>query len=272
MLFQKNLISLDTPILITSAIKASALLTSLVDTEKRLSLLANSLHLWAAIGVRQIVVCDGSTVDISIELSRFIDCSALSCQIELLGFVNSISHVSRLGKGYGEGEIVKHALAHSKLIAKSDYFVKCTGKLFVANYLSVIKGFRGEFGCSFGGQILLPQYVDTRFYIASKDFFVRNLAEVYISVNDPFGIYLENVYFAVLMHSGLSRWMLGHRPRFVGISGTTGEAYKYEKLYFLRYMITYFIWISTLFRSFLSKISSKARKSLRRCSNLHGQI
>jgi hypothetical protein len=236
MISKNTLISKDTPILITSAIISSAPLTRLEDINQRVSFLAGSLRLWAASGVSQIVVCDGSTTEIASVLSKAIDLHSFSCRIEILGFVNSIEKVKRLGKGYGEGEIVKYAISHSHILSESAYFVKCTGKLFVVNYWNVIKGFRGEFGASSKGFAFLPQIVDTRFYITSKEFFLRKMANSYLSVNDQSGIYLENVYFAVLYNSPDTHWYLATPPIYVGVSGSSGLANSRDYLYPARFL------------------------------------
>lgn len=223
-----------TPVLITSAIKASAPLTKLVDTRERLLLLADSLRLWATSGVSQIVVCDGSTTEIALELNKVINLSEFQCKFEILGFINSTSMVSLLGKGYGEGEIVNYAIKHSKALADSPYFVKCTGRLFVVNYWSVIRCFRGYFGASSSGFAFFPQCVDTRFYIASREFFLRHMANGYLSVNDSIGVHLENVYFAILINSSDTQWLFSTPPRYKGVSGSLAKTYKKDRLYAFR--------------------------------------
>jgi hypothetical protein len=257
MKFRNEPVTADTPVLIVSAIVSSAPLTQLTDTKLRLDYLADSLRLWAASGVRKIVVCDGSTYAIASELANVIDLSALPCNLEVLGFINSVSNVSRFGKGYGEGEIVKYAITHSKLISEADCFVKCTGKLFVVNYWSVVRSFNGEFGAFYGGPLFWPQRVDTRFYIASKKFFLSNMIEAYSSVNDRNGIYLENVYFSVLINAGNFRWILNRPPKYVGVSGSFGRSYEVDKLSFFRLVFAHAFSLALVLRSYTKKIVDK---------------
>ena len=241
------------PLLITSAVKPSAPFVGLSDIQARLEYLADSIRLWKASGVAQIVVCDGSVSDIYSRLSELIDLTAPSCAIEVLGFVNSLADVERFGKGYGEGEIVKYALRHSNLLSQAAYFAKCTGRLYVSNYWDVLSRFDGDFGASFLGLACLPQYLDTRFYVTSKEFFGARLAEAYRSVNDPIGIYLENVYFAVLINSKNVQWVLRTPPRYVGVSGTCGLPYAFDRLYLARLLIANIYWIAQSVKLWLQR-------------------
>jgi hypothetical protein len=249
-----NTITTNTPILITSAIIQSAPLTKLTDKHQRLGLLVDSILLWAESGAQVIVVCDGSTANIAHELSTLLDISRLQCKIEVIGFINSLPEISKLGKGYGEGEIVKYALKHSKALSESDHFIKCTGKLFVTNYLDVIASFRGDFGAYFGESVFWPKYVDTRFYISSIEFFNQYMINAYKSVNDPNWIYLENVYFSVLSNIGSSNWILRVPPKYVGVSGSSGHACTIDKQYAWRLFFSNIYYFVSVLRLFFSKI------------------
>lgn len=256
-----NTITTNTPVLITSAVIQSAPLTKLTDKHQRLGLLVDSILLWAESGAQAIVICDGSTANIAHELSTLLDISRLQCKIEVIGFTNSLPEISKLGKGYGEGEIVKYALEHSKALSESDHFIKCTGKLFVTNYLDVITSFRGDFGAYFGGSAFWPKYVDTRFYISSKEFFNQYMINAYKSVNDLNWIYLENVYFSVLTNIGSSNWILRVPPRYVGVSGSSGQTCKVDKLYVLRLFFSHIYFLASILRpygkSFLNFLVAK---------------
>ncbi len=172
----------------------------------------------------RIVVCENSGYDF--EHSVFADlnekAAAKNTLLEFLSFEGETEGVVKCGKGYGEGEILKYALRHSRLLEDADYFFKLTGRLRVLNIDEIVGA------CSCENDYFLHFFpwwrcLDTRFYGIRKCDFENLLVDEYRKVNDREGISLENCYCEKLMACGVGVKAFGRYPRFAGVSGTTGE-------------------------------------------------
>ncbi len=212
------------PILLTSAITATAPFTTIADPSERVVSTLRALSWWMnSCADGRFVVCDGSGYDLSGDLDAWpaIDRSRL----ELLAFENDRDRVKSQGKGHGEGEIIRHALAHSATLAASPSFAKCTGRLWVENYDACRRLYNGTAGFSHFG-FLRVDAIDTRFFIVQKSFFAEHLLAAYSRCDDAGGVYLENVYQQCLDGIDRKRWMLPVYPKIVGRSGTSGLEYR----------------------------------------------
>jgi hypothetical protein len=146
-----------TTLLITSCVSVSAPYVKLRDTHERLTLSLLSIENWLAICPNiRIVICDGSGYDFT-EICRT---KFPEAKIECLFFINNKEKVAELGKGFGEGEIIDYALDHSKYIEESDFFVKCTSKLWVNNFNELFEYWNGKFLCYLG--INIPCAIKSR--------------------------------------------------------------------------------------------------------------
>jgi hypothetical protein len=211
------------PILLTSAVTATAPFTKITDPSKRAAATVRALSKWMALCKdTDFVLCDGSGYDLTRDLEGWpaIDRS----RIEVLTFENDRDQVGLKGKGHGEGEIIRYALSNSATLKSAASFAKCTGKLWVDNYGSCRKVYNGIAGFSHFGFLKLIA-IDTRFFIVQKDFFEAHLMLSYIWCDDSRGRYLENVYLDSLSGIDRKHWMLPVYPRIRGLSGTSGEEY-----------------------------------------------
>ena len=208
------------PLLITSAIKPVAIYTALQDPDRRLYETVKAIEHWLEMGVTNVVICDGSGFDIENAVKEKLN-STQKVNFEFIVFTNDASSVARLGKGYGEGQIVAKALERSELIREYGAFAKCTGKFWVKNAMPAMTHFESPFKADVFGRLSI-KYVDTRFYLSTVDFYQRWLKDCYLSVNDPLGYWLEHAFLDQLKLSGLNDWIA--RPAFwtEGLSGTKG--------------------------------------------------
>lgn len=217
------------PILLTSAIHVSAPLTALTDTALRLEAHLASLRAWSRTpGVREIVICDGSGFDLDPHVDP-IRRENPEVAIEALSFQNDRDMVARRGKGYGEGEIVAHALQESRLLRGRPAFGKCTGKLWLENFGACLRGWNGQAGFNLWGRTRIDS-IDTRFYLVARSFFDSHLRDRYREVDDPAGHYLEHSYRDGL--SGLSprSYVMWPAPRLQGLSGSSGRGLPRQRL------------------------------------------
>ena len=136
------------------------------------------------------------------------------------------------GKGYGEGEIVNDALKNSVYLNASDYFVKCTAKLWVETFLDCVREWTGTFLCKgyfadvFSFKRTRFEYIDTRFYLVSKSFYSKYLASAYLNVGGERGLSLEHCFRDVILENKFSKILFNMPPVIYGVGGGTGTHYK----------------------------------------------
>lgn len=217
------------PLLLTSCVIVSDHSVNLKDKDARIRLTLESMEKWLAIspGLR-LVVCDGSGYDFSeVVLQHF-----PGAHIECLSFRNDAQKVVIYGKGYGEGEIVNYALAHSAYLKESDYFAKCTAKLWVENFSDCLAGWNGScllkgyFADVFSFKPTRFDYIDTRFYLVSKAFYAKYLAATYLKVHSDRGISLEHCFRDAILEQRLSGVLFSVAPVICGVGGGSGTYYR----------------------------------------------
>jgi hypothetical protein len=215
-------------VLITTAVQASAPFTRLSDPSARLRETEKGLSRWLSQpGVTHVVVCDGSGFDFRPMLRDL--CAGTPVTAESLSFANDAAMVKERGKGWGEGEIVKYALTNSRILDDFSAFAKCTGKLWVPNFSDCLKGFNGTASFDFNGW-LTPKFIDTRFYIAQKDFYSRHLIDAHQKVFDSRGFYLEHAFLHALRDFSPSIYVMFPTPRIRGMSGSMAAPYAQSKM------------------------------------------
>lgn len=217
------------PVLLTSCAIVSDHSVSLKDKDARIGLTLQSIQQWLAIAPDlRLVICDGSNYDFSgVVLERF-----PGSNIECLSFRNDSRMVGIYGKGYGEGEIVNYAIANSAYLRESDYFAKCTAKLWVENFLDCVSEWNGTCLCKgyfadvFSFRRTRFDYIDTRFYLVSKSFYSKYLASAYLNVGGERGLSLEHCFRDVILENKLVRILFNVPPVIHGVGGGTGTYYK----------------------------------------------
>jgi hypothetical protein len=208
------------PILLTSAVRVSAQHTALRDADERLRLTLDSIARWRQTpGIRAVVVCDGSGFDLSPLLPEG---PAGAAPVECLSFQNDIVAVRRQGKGFGEGQIVAHALQHSLHLKQAQVWAKCTAKLWVQNFADCLAGYQGPAAFDIRG-FSQVRSVDSRFYLVDSAFHAQHLAHVHEQVDDDHGWYLEHCLLQALEVLPIQRYVMVPPPRVVGVSGSDGQ-------------------------------------------------
>lgn len=217
-------------LLITSAIdlsKAMAYQVELIDTDIRLTQYIDSIKF--AINhyscISHIVFCDNTNYRFDYtQLTQF--AQAKGKTLEMLSFEGDFDKIEKLGKGFGEGELIKYALMNSKTLNSCDYFYKLTGRLFIKNMDAVIRFTKSPNAFIYYPSILYQNkfdYVNTIFYKVEKNLYLNVLLDSHIYVNDLKYIYLENIFFSKLKYYPLKSF--GIFPIISGQSGSTGLKY-----------------------------------------------
>lgn len=218
------------PLLLTSSVIVHDRGVALKDTGERIRLALESVEEWLRIDPNlPIVLCDGSSFDFTNEVEERFPKALIEC----LSFENNQDMVRSYGRGYGEGEIVRYALHHSKLIAQAGCFAKCSSKLWVENFLQCSKKWNENFLCKgVFSNVFFPlkktelSYIDTRFYISSLNFYRQNLIDAHLSIDKRKGYGLEHSFLVLLNKKKFKRIMFTVSPVISGVGGGTGTYYK----------------------------------------------
>lgn len=217
------------PVLLTSCVTVSDHSVSLKDENTRIQLTIESIEKWLAQSSDlRLVICDGSNFDFSkIIRERF-----PKANIECLFLENNAKLVGLYGKGYGEGEIVNYALHNSAYIRESDFFAKCTAKLWVENFFECLNNWngtflgKGYFANVFSFKEIQFSYIDTRFYLVSKSFYSENLASAYLQLGEGHGLSLEHCFRDVILKNKYKKILFNVPPVICGVGGGAGTYYK----------------------------------------------
>lgn len=217
------------PILITSSARVMDNTVAMKSEIDRVFHTLEALKFWISITPNsKFVICDGSNYN----FSKIIKESLPQASIECLYFMNNTERVKTQGKGYGEGEIIKFAITHSNEINQANCFVKCTGKLWVKNYLDCLKNWNGKFNTSgyfsnsFSKNKSKLEYLDTRFYITDLDFYKETLMNVHVKVGGSEGKSIENLFLEQILIEPKSNFLFGINPVIMGKSGASGNYYR----------------------------------------------
>ncbi len=218
------------PLLLTSCVSPGdgVPYLNLSDFALRREMTLKSLQMWTQCDPNlKIVLCDGSGYDFSSDIEEHL----LGSSIECISFNNSLDLVRQMGKGFGEGEIIKHAIEKSIFLQEANFFAKCTARLYVENFHQCLSHWNEKFICRADIKYLpylksiSLEMIDTRFYVVDKGFFMENLVDVYLSVNDLNNYHLEHVYRDAINATGIENFLLPIVPIIRGISGSSGEDY-----------------------------------------------
>jgi GH43 family beta-xylosidase len=150
--------------------------------------------------------------------------------------MNDASLIEKHGKGYGEGEIIRYALANSVFLRESEWFVKCTAKLWVDNFLTCLKEWNGQFVCKaffadvFSLKATSLEYVDTRFYMVTKDFYVQNFSNLYVHLGLNDGSSIEGEFLKKLLELNIKGYLFRTTPVISGVGGGSGQYYNTSSL------------------------------------------
>ena len=234
---------IENVLLITSTLQPSGKVPflHLRDPNERLFQTLCGLIAWIEeTPLKHFVLCDNSKSS-GLLTDMVAHARTLGKELELIDFSGDAGMAIAKGKGYGEGEIVAYALAHSAMLQNCKSFYKITGRTFIKNFNvlhahnekdPVVFAFGGVRWVNwFLGRLFQFKYlrryekrrrVRTLFYKSSPEFFRRKLIDRYAEVDDHSGRWLENVYYPVCVRHGTSFFQ---RLVIVGMRGTTGENY-----------------------------------------------
>lgn len=231
-------------LLLTSAIDCNkdCPYLSLTNHKERLFQTLCCLIEWAQLPhISHIILCDNSNINYDFNpIEEYLKKHGII--LELLIFQGDFSKVQKYGKGYGEGEIIKYALANSKYLQDDDVsFYKVTSRLFVNNF-SIIQKHLTDVPNAFSrcdykyclflarkvkrklfGQTKLSPSIQTQFYKCNVSFYKQYLLHIFEDVRDYEGYTMEHAFFGALRSQNV--FILKPIPIYTGMSGTSGKIY-----------------------------------------------
>ena len=217
------------PILLTSSVKVMDSSGKLNDPNLRIQYTIESISEWIKIDPSiQIVICDGSGFDFSDVVKNNFPLSKIEC----IFFDNDAEKIRIHGKGYGEGEIIRYALQHSQMLLKSEVFIKCTAKLWVANFDQCLLQWNKQFMCSayfanvFSYKKTTLKFVDTRFYISRKDYYIKHFLSAHTQLGNAVGQSIEDAFLEVIQQKKMKHMLFRVPPVVCGVGGGSGKYYK----------------------------------------------
>lgn len=223
------------PVLLTSCIYIADHAVKLTDPTDRINYTLESIEKWLKIvPYVNLVVCDSSGFD----FSPLVQEKFPHANVECLFFIADRDLVKYHGKGYGEGEIIRHALQNSNYLKHATFFAKCTAKLWVENFNDCLKEWNRNFLCKvtfskvFSIKKTILDHVDTRFYLVSKDFYSKYLLNVHVNLGGTTGMSIEDSFREVILGNNMKAVIFSTPPVIGGVGGGTGKYYniKFTKI------------------------------------------
>ncbi len=209
---------MKTVILLTGCINPNGMpFTQLTNTSERQKQYVDAIHYYLRNTECKIVFCENSNTDISPLFNNKQE------RLEILTF--SGNQNKRLGKGYGEAEIIEYALQHSSFIQDDSIIIKITGRLIICNIHQIIKSQTSKqdfMTCLLHSDL---KFADSRIFSGTVPFYKEFLTNK-DKLNDEKGVFFEHVLASTVLESPLRFIPFIQEPHITGISGTTGELYQ----------------------------------------------
>ena len=210
-------------ILITTAIAPPANTPALrmTDSNMRSITAKAAIYFWVGQGQKRLVICDatGSSVLGPEELATV---RSLGVNIEQLAYRQDVALLAQRGKGFAEGQLINFAVENSQLLRQSEYFFKCTGKLFCRNFAAIGEligrnNIATMFWRLFENSLVDRNLVDARFFYTSVGDFRRLILPAYDQAT-------ESRILEYQLSVGLDSLQRGtsFRPQLSGFSGALG--------------------------------------------------
>jgi hypothetical protein len=207
------------------------------DPTFRLLDYTRALEKWLRVtDIDGIVFCENSGADLT-PLKALTRGATSAPEVEFLSF-HGQDFDPRLGKGFGEMRIIRHALDNSQLMIDSAFVVKVTGRFVVTNIESIVRAIRNTSGvelfCDLRANLTSA---DSRVFCATRGFLNDYLLAYHHVVNDSEGVFFENALARAAhraMADGKRCAGLPHAHRMVGVAGTNGLPVPDGTINFLR--------------------------------------
>ena len=154
------------------------------------------------------------------EISKF--ASEHNAEFELVRISTDIEKTIELGKSYGEADCIEKGILNSRLINGEEYFVKCTGRVFVSNIDKLCSKnqncnkflFRDDMEWCYTVMFQMNVEEYKKYFFASKDI-----------CDESKGIDIEKSFYKIIMDNDIKFKSFRSYPKIDGLCGTTGGSY-----------------------------------------------
>jgi len=215
---------MERPILLTCTVSIQDPNVKISAHDVRLVQYQTAIKNWIRLGAKSIVICENSQERVlNAEIQTIADNNGVT--IEEICFQGDTSLISKMGKGFGEGDIINNAISSSSLIKKYSCFYKITGRLWIDNIKSIDDKVSNMHNTSLFYQVDATK-VDTRFFFSTVGFYNGVLRDTHKGVCDSTGKYLEHCFQAKLCDETNKIRVSVPYPKVIGLSGSTGGSYK----------------------------------------------
>ncbi len=240
-----NKIIKDSILLMTACVNPSSMIfTKLQNSEDRLKQYIEAVRFYLDNYSYKILLVENTEVDLSIYFRKEISENRLEC----LTF-NGNSFDKSLGKGYGEGLIIKYAFENSILLKNYKYIIKISGRHKVLNLQSII--LTSEFFLNSNQKLIVcevepsKKFARSDCYITSIDFYTEYLIKDLHLCNDSNNIWFEHILYNSITKAKNDGFQFLYLPFALdqrGYSGTNGERFRKTRLrrkirFFLRMLL-----------------------------------
>lgn len=200
-------------------------LTAIQSPDVRLKQYLEAVKYYLAHTPFKILLIDNSSFD----FTPYFEEEVKAGRIEILNF-NGNCFDKNLGKGYGEGVIIKFAFEHSRFIQEHETVIKITGRHIVTNVIRLMKvatKLNFPFRPFIAANISSKEHIAVSdIFIATKDFFQDFFLKKLGMINDSNGIYFEHVLYESIYRGYLNNFRVICFPIIIsqkGFSGSTGK-------------------------------------------------
>lgn len=131
--------------------------------------------------------------------------------------------ITKKGKSFGDAFLIYEGLIKSKLLSKSEYFYKITGRIFLKNANEIVKTkdkYRNEFICYTGLGWCL-----TNIFKCNKEDYLRELGDIYLECDETKVRDIEISFYYRLIKANMEIDSFETFPWFDGIQGATLQNY-----------------------------------------------
>ncbi len=133
--------------------------------------------------IDNIIFCENSAYPISMIESLQSLADFYGKKLEILQFVGDTKKAIKLGRGYGEQEILDYVMQHSQLLKHESGFYKLTGRYWVNNINDIVYA-QADTPNVFSVMSPIDRRCSTAFFKCDKDFFLEHLSGCGPEVND----------------------------------------------------------------------------------------
>jgi hypothetical protein len=178
------------------------------NTQERLKDCQVALKWWMENTPYNIVVVENTGYDLKVKDER----------IELITLNANFKNIVEKGKGFAEGVSINEAYKQSAFLNQSNIHIKCSGRYYVSNIVSVVDGFDGLVAIEEEDN---PYFINSVCFVYRPPFYHTYLCELLPTIDDDAGRWMEHILAnAVRIADTQGEQIIRTHYQTIGRSGT----------------------------------------------------